>query len=97
MRTGRPVAKIELTAEAAGLLEGYKQRRTTAQALALRARIVLACASGRANQAVAAQLGLRRKRSANGEPASSRSGWTVSMTSHVRACRARSTTPRSRR
>ena len=38
MRTGRPVAKIELSAEIAGILEGYTQRRKTAQALALRAR-----------------------------------------------------------
>ena len=39
MRTGRPVAKIEMSAEVAGILEGYTQRRMTAQALALRARI----------------------------------------------------------
>ena len=55
MRTGRPVAKIELSAEVAGILEGYTQRRKTAQALALRARIVLACASGLSNKAVAAR------------------------------------------
>jgi transposase len=55
MRTGRPVAKIELSAEIAGILEGHTQRRKTAQALALRARIVLACASGLSNKAVAAR------------------------------------------
>ena len=55
MRTGRPVAKIELSAEAAGILEGYTRRRKTAQALALRARIVLGCASGLSNKAVAAR------------------------------------------
>jgi transposase len=55
MRTGRPVAKIELSAEAAGILEGYAQRRKTAQALALRARIVLGCAAGLSNKAVAAR------------------------------------------
>ena len=55
MRTGRPVAKIALSAEVAGILEGYTQRRKTAQALALRARIVLACASGLSNKAVAAR------------------------------------------
>src|SRR5215475_453900 len=55
MRTGRPVAKIELSAEAAGILEGYTHRRKTAQALALRARIVLGCASGLSNKAVAAR------------------------------------------
>jgi transposase len=54
MRTGRPAAKIELSAEVAGILEGYTQRRKTAQALALRARIVLGCAAGQSNQAVAA-------------------------------------------
>src|SRR5215469_13173828 len=54
MRTGRPVAKIELSAEAAGILEGYTRRRKTAQALALRARIVLGCAAGLSNKAVAA-------------------------------------------
>ena len=53
MRTGRPVAKIELSAEVAGILEGYTQRRKTAQALALRARIVLGCAAGLSNKAVA--------------------------------------------
>ena len=53
MRTGRPVAKIEMSAEVADILEGYTQRRKTAQALALRARIVLGCA-GLSNKAVAA-------------------------------------------
>jgi transposase len=53
MRTGRPVTKIELSAEVAGILEGYTQRRKTAQGLALRARIVLGCASGLSNKAVA--------------------------------------------
>jgi hypothetical protein len=55
MRTGRPVAKIEMSAEVAGILEGYTQRRKTAQALALRARIVLDCAAGLSNKAVAAR------------------------------------------
>jgi hypothetical protein len=50
MRTGRPVAKIELSAEVGGILEGYTQRRKTAQALALRARIVLGCAAGLSNR-----------------------------------------------
>ena len=55
MRTGRPVAQIELSAEVADILAGYTQRRKTAQALALRARIVLGCASGLSNKAVAAR------------------------------------------
>jgi hypothetical protein len=55
MRTGRPVVTIELSTEVAGTLEGYTQRRKTAQALALRARIVLGCAAGLSNKAVAAR------------------------------------------
>src|SRR3974390_2179902 len=55
MRTGRPVGKIEMSAEVAGILEGYTQRRKTAQALALRARIVLGCAAGLSNKAGAAR------------------------------------------
>ena len=49
------MAKIELSAELAGILEGYTQRRKTAQALASRARIVFGCAAGLSNQAVAAR------------------------------------------
>jgi transposase len=55
MRTGRPAARIELSAEIAGILEGYAQRRKTAQALALRARIALGCAADLSNKAVAAR------------------------------------------
>ena len=55
MRTGRPVAKIELSAEVTSILEGYTRRGKTAQSLALRARIVLGCASGLSNKAVAAR------------------------------------------
>ena len=55
MRTCRRVVKIELWDEDAGILEGYTQRRKTAQALALRARIVLGCAAGLRNKAVAAR------------------------------------------
>jgi transposase len=46
---------MELSAEVAGILEGYTERRKTAQALALRARIVLGCASGLSNKAEAAR------------------------------------------
>ena len=56
--TGRPLASLELsTAEEEGL-RSLAGRRKTAQALALRARIVLACAAGEANQMVAAKLGV---------------------------------------
>jgi transposase len=42
-------------------LENWVKRRSTAQGLALRARIVLACAAGGSNVAVAARLGVNYK------------------------------------
>ncbi len=42
------------------ILQGWATRRKTAQGLALRARIVLACAEGRSNTAVAARLRVSR-------------------------------------
>jgi transposase len=55
---GRPLALLELSAEEEAVLGSLASRRTTAQAVALRSRIVLACAAGAANQAVAAKLGV---------------------------------------
>ena len=43
-----------------GELENWAKRRRTAQGLALRARIVLSCADGGPNIAVAARLGVNR-------------------------------------
>lgn len=52
------LAIVELTAADRAELESLANRRKTAQALALRARIVLGCASGIQNKDVAAQLGI---------------------------------------
>jgi len=49
---------LELTSDEAEQLERWVRRRKSAQALALRSRIVLACATGLTNQEVAAQLGV---------------------------------------
>ena len=54
---GRPAATVVLAPSERETLEGWAKRRTTAQALALRARIVLRCASGQANAAIAKDLG----------------------------------------
>jgi transposase len=54
-RTGRPKALLELTDGEREQLESWARRRTSAQALAQRSRIVLACAEGADNQAVAAR------------------------------------------
>ena len=49
---------LELTSDETEQLERWVRRRKSAQALALRSRIVLACATGLTNQEVAAQLGV---------------------------------------
>jgi transposase len=56
--TGRPLAPLELSVAEEEALRSLAGRRTTAQALALRARIVLSCATGQRNQDVAAKLGV---------------------------------------
>lgn len=53
MRLGRPLTPLTITSEESATLEGWARRRTTAQALALRARIVLQAASGRSNTEIA--------------------------------------------
>jgi transposase len=52
------LAILEVTASERTELESLARRRKTGQALALRARIVLGCASGMHNKVVAAQLGI---------------------------------------
>ena len=52
---------LVLTGDERRTLENWVKRRSTAQGLALRARIVLACAQGGSNLAVSARLGLNRK------------------------------------
>ena len=53
---GRPKAVLELTEEERDQLQRWARRRKSSQALALRSRIVLACASGSDNKTVAAEL-----------------------------------------
>jgi Homeodomain-like domain len=55
---GRPLSVFTLSEAEEETLRSLARRRTTAQALALRARIVLACAAGDANQVVAGKLGV---------------------------------------
>jgi transposase len=56
-RTGRPTAVVVLTDEERETLERWARRPKSAQALALRCRIVLAAADGGMNQDIAARLG----------------------------------------
>jgi len=56
MSLGRPLAPLTVTAEERETLLRWVQRRTTAQALAQRARLVLAAAEGKSNQEIVARL-----------------------------------------
>src|SRR5215212_7966788 len=55
-RTGRPKAELVLSDVERETLVRWSRRAKTAQALALRSRIVLACADGASNTEVAASL-----------------------------------------
>jgi transposase len=57
-RTGRPKTELRLTDDEREQLERWARRAKSAQALALRSRIVLACADGLANKEVAGRLGV---------------------------------------
>src|ERR1700674_4283149 len=55
-RRGRPTVDIRLSGDERKTLQRWTRRHSSAQALALRCRIVLACADGRTNTDVAAEL-----------------------------------------
>ena len=53
---GRPIPLLQLSWEERETLERWVRRPKSAQALALRARVILACAQGRTNTEVAQQM-----------------------------------------
>jgi DNA-binding CsgD family transcriptional regulator len=57
---GRPMAELTLTDDERETLQRWARRPKSAQVLALRSKIVLACASGATNLRVAEQLGISR-------------------------------------
>jgi transposase len=57
-RPGRPKAGLELSGAERAQLEQWARRAKSSQALAQRAKVVLACADGRDNKAVAAEMGI---------------------------------------
>ncbi len=91
------LAPLVLSEDERHTLENWAKRRSTAQGLALRARIVLACAQGGSNLAVAARLGVNRSTVTKWRARFLAGGWTGWVTSRVRGCRAPSPTPRWRR
>ncbi|MFV2110597.1 IS630 family transposase, partial [Micromonospora sp. LOL_015] len=57
-RTGRPTPPLTLTDEERATLTRWSRRATSSQVLAMRSRIILACAEGASNTDVAASLGV---------------------------------------
>jgi len=58
MRRGRPKAPLELSSDERDTLERWAERAEHPPGLAERARILLACAAGETNKAIAARFGL---------------------------------------
>ena len=81
-RTGRPKAELVLSDDEREQLLRWSRRAKSSQALALRTRIVLACAQGASNEQVAEDLGVTRRPSASGVGGSSSIDWTAWPTSH---------------
>jgi len=61
MRKGRPIPELSISREEREILEQWTRRSKTAQALAQRARIILACAKGFTNTEVAQQFGVTKQ------------------------------------
>lgn len=86
---GAPAAVVTLNDDERETLERWAHRPKSAQALALRCRIVLACADGGSNTEIAARLGITHGTAAK---------WRTSMgcmTNRVRVHRAQSATTMS--
>ena len=60
MTMGRPIPPLQLSREEGETLERWVRRPSSAQALSLRARIILTCAQGKTNTEVAWQMHLAK-------------------------------------
>jgi transposase len=59
-REGRPLAGLTVTSEERAALQRWARRAKSSQVLAMRSKIVLACADGMGNKQIAADLGVHR-------------------------------------
>lgn len=60
-RPGRPTERLIVSPSERITLQQWTRRRTTAQGLAQRARIILACAAGKTDTVIAGELGVTRQ------------------------------------
>ena len=60
-KRGRPTVGVTVSPSERTTVEQWARRRTTAQGLAQRAQIVLACAAGRSNSQIATELRITRQ------------------------------------
>src|SRR6187549_1183497 len=60
-KRGRPTVRVTISPSERTTLEQWARRRTTAQGLAQRAQIVLACAAGHSNSEIAGELRITRQ------------------------------------
>ena len=65
---GRPTVRVTISPSERTTLEQRARRRTTAQGLAQRAQIVLACAAGRSTSEIAAALRITRQTAGRWRP-----------------------------
>lgn len=61
MRIGRPIPELVIAPEERSSLQNWARRPKSAQALALRAKIILACAEGKSNTEVAARFQITKQ------------------------------------
>lgn len=88
-KIGRPTKAVVVTDDERRALIRLTTRARVNRSLAFRARLVLACAGGVADSAVARRYRTKDATVGNGAIGSSRDGLTVSMTSRAWAHRAR--------
>ena len=91
---GRPKAELVVSDEDRATLTRWTARRTTAQALALRSRIILRCATGVPNIVVAEELGVADQTVCKWRSRFIKKAWRDCWTNRGQVYRARSPTIR---
>jgi hypothetical protein len=97
MAIGRPTKPLNVTPEEKEKLSMLARRPKSAQAMAMRARIVLGCSEGLSNGEVAKRLRITGATVVNGGSGFARTGWKGYWTSLARVRRGRSRTRGSKR